>query len=106
MNSLYRWHPGSRAGRGRDRPRATLPNGPKDTAMAATLDTPTVPARQQLRQAILRHVTYSLGSTLEELSPREKFFAVALAVRDLMVDAMLQTEKRYDQADAKRVYYL
>ncbi len=72
----------------------------------ATLDTTVPSPRLKLRQAILRHVTYSLGSTLEELSPRERFFAIALAVRDQMVDSMLKTEQRYRKADTKRVYYL
>ncbi len=72
----------------------------------ATLDTAVHSPRLQLRQAIQRHITYSLGSTLDALSPRERFFAVALAVRDQMIDGMLQTEQRYRQADAKRLYYL
>jgi starch phosphorylase len=32
--------------------------------------------------------------------------AVSLAVRDTLVDRLLQTEKRYQAADAKRLYYL
>jgi glycogen phosphorylase len=74
--------------------------------MAVTLSTPVLSNPQQLRQAILGHVTYSLGTTLAKLSPREKFFAVALAVRDSMIDIMLRTEERYRHADTKRVYYL
>jgi starch phosphorylase len=34
------------------------------------------------------------------------FRAVALAVRDLLVDKMLETEQRYARGDAKRLYYL
>src|SRR5262245_50458882 len=60
----------------------------------------------QLRQAMLRHVTYSLGTTVEQLSPREAFRAVALAVRDRIIEEMLETEKRYEEAGAKRLYYL
>jgi starch phosphorylase len=59
-----------------------------------------------LRQAILRHVTYSLGTTPDQLSPREGFHAVALAARDRMAEQLLQTEQRYRRADAKRLYYL
>src|SRR5262245_26340766 len=62
--------------------------------------------RVSLRQSVLRHVTYALGATPEHLGPRGKFQAVALAVRDLMVERLLQTEQRYRQADAKRLYYL
>ncbi len=74
--------------------------------MPVTLNTHVQTGRQQLLQAIKRHVTYSLGTTLGDLSPQDKFFAVALAVRDFMVDAMLRTEERYRQADTKRIYYL
>jgi len=66
------------------------------------------PAQNQaeLRESVLRHARYSLGVPLEELAPREAFRAVALAVRDLMVERLLATEQRYRRADAKRVYYL
>src|SRR5205085_1168881 len=59
-----------------------------------------------LKQALLRHVTYSLGSTIEQLSPRERFLALALAVRDRMIEALLDTEQRYETANCKRLYYL
>jgi starch phosphorylase len=59
-----------------------------------------------LRQAIQRHVTYSLGTTVERLEPRDAFRAVALAVRDLAVERAFDTIQRYRRADAKRVYYL
>src|SRR5262249_59567215 len=41
-----------------------------------------------------------------QLAPRERFLALALAVRDRMIDIHLETERRRDVADAKRVYYL
>jgi len=59
-----------------------------------------------LEQSIRRHIRYSLGKTEESLSPREMFQALALTVRDRLVDGMLETEARYDQEDAKRLYYL
>src|SRR5262245_8795983 len=62
--------------------------------------------RNQLRQAVLRHVTYSLGVTPDQLSPSEAFRAVSLAVRDRLVEARLATEERYRRAGAKRLYYL
>src|SRR5689334_6336012 len=65
-----------------------------------------VPDMAALREAILEHVTYSLGATPEELSPHEMFQAVALGVRDLLVDRLLDTQRRYRGASAKRLYYL
>jgi starch phosphorylase len=59
-----------------------------------------------LRDAILRHVKFSLGMTVEQLAPREMYRAVALVVRDRMVEQLLATQRRYQQVDAKRLYYL
>ena len=49
---------------------------------------------------------YSLAKEWQNLSGLDLFKAVALAVRDRLVDRMLATEARYRQAQAKRVYYL
>jgi starch phosphorylase len=56
--------------------------------------------------SIRRHVRYSLGKRWEKLSSRDLFMAIALTVRDWMVDSLLATEERYQKADAKRLYYL
>jgi starch phosphorylase len=74
--------------------------------MTTTLDQQAGAAQSELRHAILRHVMYSLGASLEQLSPREMFQAVALGVRNQMVEKLLQTDERYRRADAKRLYYL
>jgi starch phosphorylase len=60
----------------------------------------------ELQGAIARHVRYSLGKVAQDISARELFQAVALAVRDRLVDGMLETEYRYEQLDSKRLYYL
>src|SRR5256712_3794624 len=58
-------------------------------------------------QASIRHyVRYALGKEWQHLSGAELFRAVALAVRDRLVDRMLATEERYRQVHAKRLYYL
>ena len=59
-----------------------------------------------LRDAILRHVRYTLGRVEGTATPRDLFTAVALATRDRIVDRMLATEDRYVKAGAKRVHYL
>jgi len=60
----------------------------------------------QLRDAIQRHVLYSLGKRWGDLGARDLFMAVSLAARDRLMEAMLDTEARFDAAGAKRVYYL
>ena len=58
------------------------------------------------RSAILQHVRNSLVIPAEQVSPRNLFRAVSLAVRDLVASRLLETERRYQQVDAKRLYYL
>jgi glycogen phosphorylase len=59
-----------------------------------------------LQESINYHIRYSLGKERHNLLPRDMFQAVALAVRDRLMDKMLKTEQRYERADAKRLYYL
>ncbi|SCX84087.1 glycogen/starch/alpha-glucan phosphorylase [Desulfoluna spongiiphila] len=58
------------------------------------------------RQSITRHLRYSLG-TPETKAPLPSLYeATALAVRDHLIDKMMETEARYEKKKAKRVYYL
>jgi hypothetical protein len=59
-----------------------------------------------LHDSICQHVKYSLGKECHNLSGHDLFLAMALAVRDRLVDRMLETEERYQRADVKRLYYL
>jgi starch phosphorylase len=65
-----------------------------------------VQAAEILRQAISRHVRRTLVRREDELTTSEFVTPVSLAVRDQLVDRMLQTESRYRAAGAKRLYYL
>src|SRR6266545_4002756 len=59
-----------------------------------------------IEESIRRHVIYSLGKAWRDLSTEDLFTAVALSVRDQLVERMLETEERYRQKDPKRLYYL
>jgi starch phosphorylase len=59
-----------------------------------------------IQAAICRHATYSLAKAWRDLSPGDLFTAVALAVRDQMVERYLETAARYARQDPKRLYYL
>jgi len=61
---------------------------------------------RELQESIQRHARYSLGKAWCDLSTPDRFNAVALAVRDQMMDRMLETEDRYRRSDSKRLYYL
>ncbi len=59
-----------------------------------------------LRESILRHIRYTLARPSGDLTPRELFKPVSLAIRDLLIDRLLKTEQRYREQDAKRLHYL
>jgi len=59
-----------------------------------------------LREAILRHVRYTLVRPTSELTPADYLTPVSLAVRDRIVDRLMETERRYRHKDQKRLYYL
>jgi starch phosphorylase len=59
-----------------------------------------------IQESIRRHARYSLGKAWDNLTPRDRWTAVALSVRDRLVDGMLSTEERYSRAGAKRLSYL
>jgi starch phosphorylase len=70
---------------------------------------PHPPARDTVdtfEESICNHVRYSLGTAWQNLSQRDLFVAVALSVRDRLIDRMFETASRYRKADAKRLYYI
>ncbi len=63
-------------------------------------------APEEMDAEICRHTKYALGGDCENLTKRELFWSLALTARNKMVDGMVATEKRYADANAKRLYYL
>src|SRR5208283_714829 len=61
---------------------------------------------EMLREAILRHVRYTLVRPTSDLKPSDYLKPVSLAIRDRIVDRMLETESRYRHKDSKKLYYL
>src|ERR1700733_1639975 len=65
-----------------------------------------LPALPPLRESIIQHVKYSLGKEWADITLNDVLESVSLTMRDRMVEQFLETQKRYQQADAKRLYYL
>jgi len=61
---------------------------------------------RDFQKSIRYHARYSLGRPFDEASEDEIYKAVTLAVRERLIDGILETEKRYSKHDAKRLYYL
>ena len=64
------------------------------------------PVPYALVEAIRHHLRYSLAREEDQASRHDLYLALALAARDRMVEHMLATERRYEEAGAKRLYYL
>src|SRR4029078_7090068 len=57
-------------------------------------------------EGIETFLRYGRGSSWKEASMREKLQALSVAVRRPALDAMRESERRYREQDAKRLYYL
>ena len=64
------------------------------------------PSFVQLREGIESFLRFARGKVWQEASPREKLHALSVAVRRPTLDAMRESERRYREQDAKRLYYL
>lgn len=62
--------------------------------------------RSALQESVWWHLRYSTGKPWAERSPRSLYLALAYAVRDRLMDRLLETEAHYEALDAKRLYYL
>jgi glycogen phosphorylase len=59
-----------------------------------------------LREGIESFLRFAKGRVWSEASHRERLWALAAAVRRPALDAMRESERRYREQDAKRLYYL
>ena len=60
----------------------------------------------ELRRAIVDKLVYAVGKDIKTASSRDWFVALALAVRDRIVDRWMSATRRSHQVGGKQVYYL
>jgi starch phosphorylase len=91
--------------------------GPKGKAAVQPAPTPTATLLDQYEYGPValcgtpdasyeRHLTFDHVVRPEKSDPRQRFEAVAGALRDLLSHRWLRTDEAYDQANPKQVYYL
>ena len=61
---------------------------------------------ESLRQAVSRHLLYTVGKDSVAASKRDWLYALSAAVRDRLVERWMDTTRRQYKQNAKRVYYL
>lgn len=59
-----------------------------------------------LSRAFLDHVKFTLGHSLEHSTALDRYAALALTIRDRLMDRWIATKNAYDKSGCKRVYYL
>jgi starch phosphorylase len=59
-----------------------------------------------LRRAFIDHVQFSRGHALDHSTALDRYTALALCVRDRLLERWTATEYAYEEHGAKRVYYL
>lgn len=60
--------------------------------------------KAELKSGFQRHLNYSLGRSLDELTPADAYISLSLSLRDLMMHRLII--KRHRIRQKKRVYYL
>ncbi len=60
----------------------------------------------ELTRRIHYHLRYSLMKDPDRAVYRDLFYALALSCRELLIDRMFETERRYVQHSVKRIYYI
>lgn len=68
--------------------------------------TPATRPAESLKQDILRHVLYSLGRDTERPDRQTVFRALAMSLRDRLVEKWIASQREIYSRSSKRVYYL
>lgn len=64
------------------------------------------PSKEELQQALLNRLVYSVGKDRSHAVPRDWCVALTLAIRDRIVDSWMESTRWTYKSGAKRVYYL
>jgi len=62
--------------------------------------------KEELKRRILERLVYWVGKDIDHAVPRDWCVALALAIRDRLVDSWMETTREIYQEERKRVYYL
>ena len=62
--------------------------------------------KEFFKRSVVYNVKTLYRKSMEDATPKQIFTAVAYAAKDSIIDAWIATQKEYDKADPKTVYYL
>lgn len=61
---------------------------------------------ESIKQDILKHLTYTLARDEGGATPRDWFWATSMAVRDRILDRLIDTQSEHNHSNVRRAYYL
>ncbi len=62
--------------------------------------------KDAIKEAFMRHLTRSLAKRPDKASNLDRYHALALSVRDLMVERWIATKDEYEDHDPRTIYYI
>ncbi|MBQ3030744.1 MAG: glycogen/starch/alpha-glucan phosphorylase, partial [Agathobacter sp.] len=62
--------------------------------------------KELFKKNVIDNVKTLYRKTLDEATPQQIFQAVSYAIKDLIVDHWMESQKEYDKQDPKMVYYM
>ena len=62
--------------------------------------------KAEFKKAVIYNLKISYRRTIEDATAAQMYQAVALAVKDMIIDRWIATHKEYEKQDAKVVYYM
>ena len=79
-------------------PRMQQPEGEQEMSMGFN--------KEEFKKSVLYNVKNLFRRTMDEATPAQVFQAVSYAVKDVIIDEWIASQKTYAKEDAKTVYYL
>ena len=62
--------------------------------------------KEEFKKSVEYNVKNLYRKTIEDAQPNEAFQAVAYAIKDVIIDEWIATQKQYAKEDAKTLYYM
>ncbi len=63
-------------------------------------------SKEEFKKSIIENVKNQYRRTIDEVTPQQIFQAVSYAIKDVIIDDWIATQKQFDETGAKKVYYL
>ena len=63
-------------------------------------------SKEEFKKSIIENVKNQYLRTIDEATPQQIFQAVSYAIKDVIIDDWIATQKQFDETGAKKVYYL